>query len=80
MFKIKSELEKDNFVRFDIEPLEAGFGHTMGNSLRRVLISSLEGSAVTSVKLDGVPHIFSNIKGVQEDVITIILNIKKLIY
>ncbi len=78
MFKIKSELEKDNFVRFDIEPLEAGFGHTMGNSLRRVLISSLEGSAVTSVKIDGVPHIFSNIKGVQEDVITIILNIKKL--
>lgn len=78
MFKVISEFEKDNLVRFAIEPLEAGFGHTMGNSLRRVLLSSLEGSAVTSVKIDGVPHIFSNIKGVQEDVITIILNIKKI--
>lgn len=78
MFKIKTELEKDNFTRFLIEPLEAGFGHTLGNSLRRVLLSSLEGSAVTSVKIDGVPHVFSNIKGIQEDVITIILNIKKI--
>ena len=78
MFKIVTELEKENFARFVIEPLEAGFGHTMGNSLRRVLLSSLEGSAVTSVKIEGVSHMFSNIKGVVEEVIGIILNIKKL--
>lgn len=78
MFKVKTEKETDNFARLSIEPLEEGFGHTMGNSLRRVLLSSLEGSAVTSIKIDGVPHIFSTIKGIQEDVITIILNIKKI--
>ena len=78
MFKVKLELEKDNLSRFVIEPLEVGFGHTMGNSLRRVLLSSLEGSAVTSLKIEGVPHMFSNIKGVTEEVIGIILNIKKL--
>lgn len=78
MFKIVSELEKDNYTKFIIEPLEAGFGHTLGNSLRRVLLSSLEGSAVTSIKIEGVPHMFSNVKGVAEEVIGIILNIKKL--
>lgn len=78
MFKVITEKEKENFAQFVVEPLEAGFGHTMGNSLRRVLLSSLEGSAVTSVKIEGVPHMFSNIKGVAEEVIGIILNIKKL--
>ena len=78
MFKVITEVEKDNLAKFVIEPLEAGFGHTMGNSLRRVLLSSLEGNAVTSVKIEGVPHMFSNIKGVAEEVIGIILNIKKL--
>ena len=78
MFKVLNEIEKENYTQFVIEPLEAGFGHTMGNGLRRVLLSSLEGNAVTSVKIEGVPHMFSNIKGVAEEVIGIILNIKKL--
>ena len=78
MFKVVNEIEKENYTQFVIEPLEAGFGHTMGNGLRRVLLSSLEGSAVTSVKIEGVPHMFSNVKGVAEEVIGIILNIKKL--
>lgn len=78
MFKIKSELEKENFAKVTIEPLEAGFGHTLGNSLRRVLLTSLPGAAVTSVKIDGISHRFSTIEGVIEDVIEIILNIKKI--
>ncbi|MBI2600703.1 DNA-directed RNA polymerase subunit alpha [Candidatus Daviesbacteria bacterium] len=78
MFKIKPELEKDNYTKFVIEPLEQGFGNTLGNGLRRVLLSSLEGSAITSVKIDGVAHQFSTIEGVSEDVIEIILNIKKV--
>lgn len=78
MFKIKTETEKENFAKLTVEPLEKGFGHTLGNSLRRVLLSSLEGSAVTSVKIDGVSHQFSTIEGISEDVIEIILNIKKI--
>lgn len=78
MFKVITEEEKDNFASFSIEPLEAGFGHTLGNSLRRVLLTSLEGSAITSIKIDGVPHQFSTIEGVSEDVIEIILNLKKV--
>lgn len=78
MFKIKSENESENFAKLVIEPLEAGFGHTLGNSLRRVLLTSLGGSAVTSVKIDGVTHQFSTIDGISEDVIEIILNIKKI--
>jgi DNA-directed RNA polymerase subunit alpha len=78
MFKVKAELEKENFAKLSIEPLEAGFGHTLGNSFRRVLLTALEGSAITSVKIDGVSHQFSTIDGVMEDVIEIILNIKKI--
>lgn len=78
MFKVKTEIEKDNFAKIIIEPLEAGFGHTLGNSLRRVLLTSLPGAAVTSVKIDGVSHRFSTIDGVLEDVIELILNIKKV--
>lgn len=78
MFKVVADQPKENTGTFVIEPLEEGFGHTMGNSLRRVLLSSLEGSAVTSVRIDGVSHMFSNVKGVQEDVISILLNIKKI--
>lgn len=78
MFKIKSETLKENYGKFVIEPLEAGFGHTLGNALRRVLLTFLEGSAVTSVKIDGVAHQFSTVEGVTEDVIEIILNIKKV--
>jgi DNA-directed RNA polymerase subunit alpha len=64
---------------FVIEPLDRGFGYTFGNSLRRVLLSSLEGAAVTSVKIEGVAHEFTTLKGVREDVTDIILNLKNLI-
>ena len=73
------ELTEDGrYGRFVVEPLERGFGNTLGNSLRRVLLSSLPGVAVTSVKIDGVLHEFSTIEGVKEDVTEIILNIKGL--
>ena len=64
---------------FVIEPLDRGFGYTFGNSLRRVLLSSLEGAAVTSVKIEGVAHEFTTIPGVREDVTDIVLNLKNLI-
>ncbi len=75
-----AELSEDGkFGRFVVEPLERGFGNTLGNSLRRVLLSSLEGVAVTSIKIDGVLHEFSTIPGVKEDVTAIVLNMKGLI-
>lgn len=67
------------YGRFVVEPLERGFGNTLGNSLRRVLLSSLEGVAVTAIKIDGVLHEFSTIPGVKEDVTAIVLNMKGLI-
>ena len=67
-----------SYGKFVIEPLERGYGTTLGNSLRRVLLSSLPGVAVTSVKIDGILHEFSTIEGVKEDVTEIILNIKGL--
>jgi len=70
--------KKENKGIFEIEALYPGYGVTVGNSLRRVLLSSLEGAAITQVKIKGVPHEFSTIDGVKEDVITIILNLKKL--
>lgn len=70
--------EDSTFGKFVVEPLERGYGTTLGNSLRRILLSSLPGAAVTSVQIDGVLHEFSTIEGVVEDVTTIILNIKKL--
>ncbi len=78
MFKVKVEEELENFAKIVLEPLDAGFGHTLGNSLRRVMLTSLKGGAVTSVKIDGVSHQFSTIDGVLEDVIQIILNVKKI--
>jgi DNA-directed RNA polymerase subunit alpha len=72
------EVNEDRGV-FVIEPLDRGFGYTFGNSLRRVLLSSLEGAAVTSVKIEGVAHEFTTLKGVREDVTDIILNFKNLI-
>ncbi len=69
----------EDYGRFSIEPFERGFGTTIGNSLRRVLLSSLEGAAVVSVKIKGVEHEFSSMKGVMEDVTDIILNVKNLI-
>ncbi len=74
-----TNVSTDMYGRFYIEPFERGFGTTIGNSLRRVLLSSLAGSAVTSVKLSGVDHEFSTIKGVMEDVTEIVLNVKKLV-
>lgn len=69
----------DSYGKFIAEPFERGYGTTLGNALRRILLSSIEGSAVTSVKIDGIQHEFSTIPGVVEDVTEIILNIKKLI-
>jgi len=66
-------------TRFEVEPLDRGFGHTFGNALRRVLLSSLEGAAVSSVKIEGVAHEFATISGVKEDVTDIILNLKGLV-
>ena len=78
-FEIKEYVESDNYGKFEISPLERGFGDTIGNALRRVMMSSLPGGAVYSIKIDGVYHEFSSIKGVKEDVTLIILNIKNLI-
>lgn len=72
------EIEEENYAKFVVEPLERGYGITLGNSLRRVLLSSLPGAAVTSVKIEGVLHEFSTIPGVVEDVTDIILNLKQL--
>ena len=70
--------EDINYGKFIVEPLERGYGTTLGNSLRRILLSSLPGAAVTSVKIDEIYHEFSTIPGVKEDVTEIILNLKKL--
>lgn len=77
-FKIKPVIEEASFGKFIIEPLEPGFGHTLGNAFRRVLLTALPGSGVTMVKIDGVKHQFSKIPGMKEDVLELILNIKKL--
>ena len=68
----------DTFGRFYAEPFEKGYGHTIGNSLRRILLSSLEGCAITAVKIDKVVHEYSTLKGIREDVISILLNLKQL--
>jgi DNA-directed RNA polymerase subunit alpha len=76
--KVEPVATADNYTRFKIEPLEPGYGITLGNALRRILLSSLPGAAITSVKIDGVAHEFSTINGVKEDVTEIILNIKRI--
>ena len=73
------EVSTNNYGRFIIEPFERGFGTTIGNSLRRILLSSLQGAAVTSIKISGVDHEFTTIPGVMEDVTELVLNVKKLI-
>ena len=75
---LSEEVVSENRSRFVIEPLEPGFGYTLGNSLRRTLLSSIPGAAVTSIRLDGVLHEFTTVPGVKEDVTEIILNIKGL--
>ena len=74
-----AEISEDKtYGRFVVEPLERGYGTTLGNSLRRIMLSSLPGAAVSQVKIDGVLHEFSSIPGVKEDVTEIIMNIKNL--
>jgi len=78
MPKIEREAVARNYGKFVISPLEAGYGITVGNAIRRVLLSSLDGAAVTSIRVTDVPHEFSDIHGVREDVLQLMLNIKKL--
>ncbi len=70
----------ETYAKFIAEPFETGYGHTIGNSLRRVLLSSLEGAAITSVKIDGAMHEFTTVEGVVEDVTEIVLNLKKILF
>ena len=78
-FKVSEYVESRNYGKFEIEPLERGFGTTLGNALRRVMLSSLPGDAITSVHIDGVLHEFQTIDGVIEDVTGIILNLKSVV-
>ena len=78
-YKITEYIEKNNYGKFELEPLERGFGTTIGHALRRVMLSSMPGSAITSVKIDGVMHEFQKIDGVIEDVTTIVLNLKGIV-
>lgn len=77
--KLECVESSSNYGKFVVEPLERGFGTTLGNSMRRVLLSSLPGVAATSIRIEGVLHEFSTIEGVKEDVTEIILNLKELI-
>ena len=78
-YKVKEYITDNFYGKFEIEPLERGFGTTLGNALRRVMLSSLPGDAITSIKIDGVAHEFQKIDGVIEDVTAIVLNIKSLV-
>ena len=78
-YKIAESIENNHYGKFELDPLERGFGTTIGNALRRVMLSSLPGSAITSVKIDGVMHEFQKIDGVVEDVTTIVLNLKSVV-
>lgn len=80
IYKITDSIESNFYGRFELEPLERGFGTTIGNALRRVMLSSLPGSAISSIKIDGVLHEFQTIDGVYEDVTTIILNLKGVVF
>src|SRR5256885_17066572 len=83
-FEMPKRLTRDDatatptYAKFVAEPLEAGYGHTVGNSLRRVLLSSLEGAAITAVKITGAQHEFGTLPGVVEDVTDIVLNLKRV--
>ena len=76
---LTEDVVAENRSRFAIEPLEPGFGYTLGNSLRRTLLSSIPGAAVTSIRIDGVLHEFTTVPGVKEDVTELILNLKELV-
>lgn len=77
-FKTKILEEKSDYVKFSIEPLQQGYGHTVGNALRRCLLGSLPGAAITHIKIDGVQHQFSTLPGLKEDVVEFILNLKQI--
>ena len=79
IYKLTDYVESNNFGKFELEPLERGFGTTIGNSLRRVMLSSMPGSAIVAVKIDGVMHEFQTIEGIVEDVTSIILNLKSVV-
>src|SRR5881628_4156269 len=85
-FEMPKRLQKEEssatltYAKFIAEPFETGYGHTIGNSLRRVLLSSLEGAAITSLKIDGAMHEFTTIEGVVEDVTDLVLNLKKVLF
>ncbi|MDD6223930.1 MAG: DNA-directed RNA polymerase subunit alpha [bacterium] len=79
IYKITDSVESNFYGKFELEPLERGFGTTLGNALRRVMLSSLPGSAITSVKIEGVSHEFQTIDGVVEDVALIVLNLKDIV-
>ena len=79
IYKIVDYVESNNFGKFELEPLERGFGITLGNALRRVMLSSMPGSAIVAVKIDGVMHEFQTIEGIVEDVTTIVLNLKNIV-
>ncbi len=77
-FKVKPEDQTDRYAKFVFEPLPAGFGHTLGNALRRILLSSLKGAAITKVKVEGIKHKFSSLEGMSEDMIDVLLNLKQV--
>ncbi len=77
-FNIKTILAESNYGKFELSPLVGGFGHTLGNSLRRVLLITVPGAAITRIKIDGANHIFTSLPGVKEDLVEISLNLKKV--
>ena len=79
IYKITEYIEDKNYGKFELEPLERGFGTTLGNALRRIMLSSMPGSAIVAVKIDGVMHEFQTIEGIVEDVTTIVLNLKNIV-
>ena len=79
IYKITEYVENKNYGKFELEPLERGFGTTLGNALRRIMLSSMPGSAIVAVKIDGVMHEFQTMEGIVEDVTTIVLNLKNVV-
>src|SRR5579859_6595046 len=77
-FKVKENSSENNYAEFVIEPLEPGYGYTLGHAIRRVLLTSIPGAAVTSLKINGVKHRFSEVPGLKENVVDFLLNVKGL--
>ena len=79
IYKITDYVENNNYGKFELEPLERGFGITIGNALRRVMLSSMPGSSIVAVRIEGVMHEFQTMEGVVEDVTSIVLNLKNVV-